>query len=47
MLASSKHSLTPMGNEDLAEVLHTLIKRATKNMGHISYTLDKLENEFK
>ncbi len=47
MLASSKHSLTPMGNEDLTEVLHTVIKRVTSNMGNISYTLDKLETEFK
>ena len=47
MLASNKNSLTPNGNEDLTEVLHTLIKRATKSMSHISYTLDKLEIEFK
>ena len=47
MLASNKHSLTPTDNEDLTEVLHSLIKKATKNMSHISYTLDKLEIEFK
>ena len=47
MLASNKHSLTPTDNEDLTQVLHSLIKNATNSMSHISYTLDKLEIEFK
>ncbi len=47
MLASNKHSLTPSDNDDLTQVLHSLIKNATKSMTHISYTLDKLEIEFK